>query len=58
MKNRKTITEGAQIFMLFGLNPTSLSGIHKFFLIIKKGDYKSDTKDTQKKKTQIPNIAN
>lgn len=50
MKNRKTITEGAQIFTLFGLNPTSLSGIHKFFLIIKQGDYKSDTKDTKKKK--------
>lgn len=50
MKNRKTITEGAQIFTLFGLNPTSQSGIHKIFLIIKQGDYKSDTKDTKKKK--------
>lgn len=54
MKNRKTITEGAQIFTLFGLNPTSLSGIHKIFLIIKQGDYKSDTKDTQKKKNLNP----
>lgn len=36
----------------------SLSGIHEKILLKQQRDYKSDTKDTPKKKNQIPNTAN